>query len=97
MQTKKLTATQMDVLRMACTHGDTSQGLRTQSDYGGRACTLLSLRKLGLLDAMSAPTDAGQAAHATGRCAAPPPSTLARLRKAARLKPPNVIYTTPVA
>lgn len=67
MATKKLTAQQAHVLRMACTHGHLTQGCRTQSDYGGRACTIYSLKRLGLLDVMDAPTAAGQEADRTGR------------------------------
>jgi hypothetical protein len=63
---KRLSEAQKDVLAMACTHGHLSQGCRTRSDYGGRECTLTSLRRLRLLDAMNAPTEAGRAVHAAG-------------------------------
>ena len=67
MATKKLTTQQANVLRMACTHGHLTQGCRMQSDYGGRICTIYSLRRLGLLDAMDVPTEAGREADKTGR------------------------------
>lgn len=81
MRTGKLSAAQVHVLRMACTHGAVMQGCRSRSDHGGRLCTLASLRGLGLLDVMNVPTAAGRAALTTGRCPAPIPSVLARLRR----------------
>lgn len=53
---KRLSKVQQKVLRMACTHGDVMRGCATQSHYGGRACTLRSLRRLGLLDAVDLAT-----------------------------------------
>lgn len=67
MMNKKLSENQLAVLHMACTHGNLTQGCATQSDYGGRASTLLSLRRLDLLDVMNTPTDRGRVALTTGR------------------------------
>ncbi len=67
MTHKKLSENQLAVLHMACTHGHLTQGCRTQSDYGGRASTLLSLRRMKLLDVMNAPTEKGRVAFTTGR------------------------------
>lgn len=51
---------------MACTHGHLTQGCRVQADYGGRACTIYSLRRLGLLDVMDTPTEYGRRVHEAG-------------------------------
>ena len=75
MATKKLSAQQAYVLSLACTHGHLTQGCRSQSDYGGRSCTIYSLRRLGLLDVMNAPTDAGNEANKTGRVPSKLPNT----------------------
>jgi hypothetical protein len=56
----KLSANQLMVLRMACTHGHLTQGCARQSDYGARTCTIYSLRKRGLLDVMNKPTPLGR-------------------------------------
>jgi hypothetical protein len=55
----KLSANQLMVLRLACTHGHMTQGCVQQSDYGARTCTIYSLRKRGLLDVMDKPTALG--------------------------------------
>lgn len=55
----KLSANQLMVLRLACTHGHLTQGCRQQSDYGARTCTIYSLRKRGLLNVMDKPTALG--------------------------------------
>lgn len=60
---KRLSKVQQKVLRMACTHGDVMRGCATQSHYGGRACTLRSLRRLGLLDAVDLATDKGRSVN----------------------------------
>lgn len=56
----RLTANQLHVLRLACTHGHVTQGCCGQSEFGGRASTIYSLRRRGLLDAMDQPTEAGR-------------------------------------
>lgn len=63
-KTKRFSERQMDVLAKACTHGHLEQGCRTRSDYGGLACTINSLKRAGLLDAMSEPTELGRQTHA---------------------------------
>ena len=78
MRTNKLIVAQVDVLTMACTHGNLMEGCRNGSGYGGRLCTLASLRMLGLLDAMYAPTGKGQVAFTTGRVSLPPNVALTR-------------------
>ena len=55
-----LSANQMRVLGLACTHGHLAQGCRTQSDYGALTRTIYSLRQRGLPDVMDQPTDAGR-------------------------------------
>lgn len=60
MAKSKLSANQLAVLEMACTHGDLSQGCRSMGDHGGRLCTIVSLRRRGLLDVMNKPTDEGR-------------------------------------
>ena len=62
--TKKLSAAQANVLDMACTHGNLTEGCSMQSDYGGRACTIMSLRRRGLLTVMDEPTELGRSVHA---------------------------------
>lgn len=64
-KTKKLSPRQLDVLAKACTHGHLEQGCRTRSDYGGLACTITSLKRAGLLDAMAEPTELGRQTHAS--------------------------------
>lgn len=54
-----LSANQLMVLRLACTHGHLTQGCVQQSEHGARACTIYSLRKRKLLDAMNKPTTLG--------------------------------------
>lgn len=61
---KRLSANQLNVLRMACTHGDLTRGCRGMADHGGRGSTLKSLRRAGLIDAAGAPTDEGRAVFA---------------------------------
>lgn len=63
-KTKRLSARQLDVLAKACTHGHLAQGCCTRSDYGGLACTIASLKRAGLLDVMSEPTELGRQTHA---------------------------------
>jgi len=60
VRTKRLSANQLDVLRMACTHGHVTQGCVQQCEYGARTRTLYSLRKLDLLDVMFGPTELGR-------------------------------------
>ena len=62
----RLSATQLDVLGLACAGRSVSVGCCTMSCHGGRRATLLSLRRLGLLDALESPTDRGRAVHAAG-------------------------------
>jgi hypothetical protein len=64
---KKLSARQAEVLGFACAHGHLSQGCRTQSDYGGLACTLASLRRRYLLNVMDEPTELGWSVYAALR------------------------------
>lgn len=62
---KRLSERQKDVLAKACTHGHLEQGCRTRSDYGGLVCTITSLKRAGLLDAMAEPTELGRQTHAS--------------------------------
>jgi len=64
-----LSANQLNVLMMACT-GNLAQGCSRRSDYGGRASTLFSLRKRGLLNEMNTPTALGVALFERTRSAA---------------------------
>lgn len=85
-KTKRFSERQMDVLAKACTHGHLEQGCRTRRDYGGLACTINSLKRAGLLDAMSEPTELGRQTHA----ATLRPNRLANRRRQA-LSPASVL------
>ena len=61
--TAKLSANQLAVLHMACTHGDLMRGCTKQADHGARTCTIYSLRKRGLIDKHDKPTQLGFDLH----------------------------------
>jgi hypothetical protein len=71
----KLSANQLMVLGLACTHGHLTQGCLHQSEHAARTCTIYSLRRRGLLDVMNEPTPLGRETYerATPRDTAAPP------------------------